>query len=101
MRTLIAPPLLSLFVILFFGVGYVHSTDQTDGLSPDCQQLKRQMITLSASISNSSAGNQGLESLVVSGLIGTQVKKSNNRNSLNKRIDHLNKRYNQKCSKGN
>ena len=94
-------PLLSLFISLFFGVGYAHSTDQTDDLSLDCQQLKHQVATLNARISNTPVGNDRFGDIVLSGLIGNQVKKSNNQNSVTKRVAHLNKLYARKCFKSN
>ena len=95
MKMFVKLPLLSLFISLFFGVGYAHSTDQTDSLSLNCQQLKHQVVTLNARISNSSFGNDKVTGFVVSGLIGAQVK-SNNQNS--KRVAHLKKRYARECA---
>lgn len=101
MKTLATLPLLSLLLSFFFGVDYAQSTYQTDNLALNCQQLKHQMASLDASISNSPNGNQGLERLLLSGLIGIQVQKSNNQSSVTRRIDHLNKLYSRKCYKSN
>ena len=65
-----------------------------------CSHLKQQIASLKANDRPVSKGsNRQIENYVFSGLIGNQIKRSQTRNSADKRFKHLSNQYALKCGK--